>query len=322
MFPLFQGFFPGRAGGKGQVLSDIALGVVLPDIEPAASVHDIAGHAVGDIGLFHLAAAHPLDLVALAEVDAPGRMDIQDEVVLHPYAQDAVVSEDAPVSVMTVNVMDIIVADDRPGILGPDIDGARIDQHPHRLAAERFRHIDFIVLHHPGGNRVFRLREMGSDPHGRIGEILEEILRDAVLRPLAQDGRRIGQGQAHVPEGIPFHPDVGRCRICRNAPPVTAGDRIVPEPDAVRRLAGENGAPDSFEGASGHDRRIGLEVPEPDERLPCPVAQETDSFDPECAEPAVLEPAEGGFQAPVRYFRRPVRRMVDHPVPRQTATIT
>ena len=195
---MFQGFFPGRAGGKGQVLSDIALGVVLPDIEPAASVHDIAGHAVGDIGLFHLAAAHPLDLVPLAEVDAPGRMDIQDEVVLHPHAQDAVVSEDAPIAVVTVDVVDIVVADDRPGILGPDIDGARIDQHPHRLAAERFRHIDFIVLH--GRFTLDRLSPWCHAPfHRHLGHLF------LLHRCLSCHGLCCGGGQRRQHTGMCRH---------------------------------------------------------------------------------------------------------------------
>ena len=161
------------------------------------------------ICLCSIAPGHLFHLFIFSEVYRVSILYVEYEIVHQTYIVHPVVTENSPVSVVSANVVDIIVADHEILVLGIDINCPSVYYGSHRVDPERGRMADFIIPDISGSHIAAVVSIVGSNRYGRIGKILEPVPRDEEIRSLAKDDRRIRECQSIVPKQVTGHDRTG-----------------------------------------------------------------------------------------------------------------
>ena len=149
-------------------------GLPISVLEPDFSVHDVVfqpvpGIDIPDVGLRILP-----DPRNPPEVDAPGIPDPKHPVSDDAHVHRSVVAEDAPVVLVTADVVNVILPDEHLPVDGPGVDGPGI----HQVAGEIGVAIQLVVLHDARGGSRDAIPVMRTDADRAVGEIGEHVVVD------------------------------------------------------------------------------------------------------------------------------------------------
>ena len=178
-----------------------------------------------------------------------------------------------------LDVVDMVVPDEGPGVNRTDIDGTCIDQGTRNSPPECRRHAYLILFDYSGGSESVRLRVMDTHTDSRIGEILNIVLRNPIILCQAMDDRGIGHHQAVVKKAIAFNAD-----ILSALPDFNAGEIVILKKTAfhqqmVRFLGTNDRRTNSGEVASNNLHASGSQPVNTNQRFPLLVPQERGAFD-------------------------------------------
>jgi len=120
-------------------------------METNPTVHDVATTLIPDINSAYQGVALPSHSIPLSQVNTVRTMgNPENQVIEDGNIHSSVIAEDSPVSVCSGYVMDIIMTDNGPFVLRPNIDCPGIHQRSHRSTTEFFRLVYFIVRDQTG----------------------------------------------------------------------------------------------------------------------------------------------------------------------------
>jgi len=154
-----------------------------------------------------------------------------------PFDRDIlrpVISEDAPIVMGTVYVVDIIIAHDSPCVVRSDINSTSINQRPENTRPELLRLTNLIALDNSGGTVDIFFSEVDSQSYCRIGKILKIIVLNPVIYTTTEDKGHIGHHPAVSDKPVLLDVGIATSFHDPDTTLVIAGKQTVLDTDVIR----------------------------------------------------------------------------------------
>ena len=236
------------------------------------------------------------------QIDTKRSLDPDDTVTVDLHVACPVVAENTAVSVRPGNVVDIIVADNKVVVLRPDIDGTGVNQHPGNSLSKAFAHTDFVTFNDTGEPPFLLDAIVMTKSDGAVGEILEVVVTNQEIPPLAIDNRAVGQLISVVDEPVILNSRSQAGILNPDAGPVAFCKKVIVNKRIFRPLYPDGARTDALETAARDPHGPSLQVAHADQPgvAAVSVSQKVKALHPKRLKPYTLEIQESNRAASVQ----------------------